>query len=81
MDLWSPCGVHVESVGEGKVQPLFSIEQVFHTIKAWLRRHEAQATSPKVQPWLIHQATEIITEEMAISWIKNCGYSFEIADL
>ena len=21
MDLWSPCGVHVESVGEGKVQP------------------------------------------------------------
>ena len=20
MDLWSPCGVHVESVGEGKVQ-------------------------------------------------------------
>ena len=21
MDLWSPCGVHVESVGQGKVQP------------------------------------------------------------
>jgi len=56
------------------------IEQAFHTIKAWLRRHEAQATLPEVQPWLIHQATEIITEEMAIGWIENCGYSFKIAD-
>ena len=52
------------------------IEQAFHTIKSWLRRHEAQATSPEVRPWLIHQAMEVITEEMAIGWIENCGYSF-----
>ena len=52
------------------------IEQAFHTIKSWLRRHEAQATSPEVRPWLIHRAMEVITEEMAIGWIENCGYSF-----
>ena len=52
------------------------IEQAFHSIKSWLRRHEAQATSPEVRPWLIHQASEFVTEEMAQGWIKNCGYSF-----
>ena len=45
-------------------------------MKAWLRRHEAQAVSPESRPWLIHQARLAITEEMAIEWIENCQYSF-----
>jgi len=32
--------------------------------------------APEGQPWLIHQARLAITEEMAIGWIANCGYSF-----
>ncbi|KAF8804698.1 hypothetical protein BYT27DRAFT_7106901, partial [Phlegmacium glaucopus] len=52
------------------------IEQAFHSIKAWLRRHESQATTPQVRPWLIHRARLSITEEMAIGWIRNCEYSF-----
>jgi transposase len=51
------------------------IEQAFHSIKAWLRRHEAQALNPAVRPWLIHQATASITGEDAEGWIVNCGYS------
>jgi len=27
-------------------------------------------------PWLIHQAADSITPEMAEGWIGNCGYSF-----
>ncbi|GLB45421.1 hypothetical protein LshimejAT787_2200840 [Lyophyllum shimeji] len=50
------------------------IEQAFHSIKAWLRRHEAEAIGPEVRPWLIHQARMAITAEMAEEWIKNCGY-------
>ena len=52
------------------------IEQAFHSIKAWLRHHEAQAVAPEGRPWLIHQARLAITDEMAIGWIANCGYSF-----
>ncbi|KAF8062511.1 hypothetical protein FPV67DRAFT_1421981, partial [Lyophyllum atratum] len=50
------------------------IEQASHSIKAWLRRHEAEANSPEIRPWLIHQARMAITAEMAEGWIKNCGY-------
>ena len=52
------------------------IEQAFHSIKAWLRCHEAQAVAPEGWPWLIHQARLAITDKMAIGWIANCGYSF-----
>jgi len=52
------------------------IEQSFHTIKAWLRRHEAEAVNPNVRPWLIHQASSSVTPEMAQGWIENCGYEF-----
>jgi len=52
------------------------IEQSFHTIKAWLRRHEAEAVNPDVRPWLIHQASSSVTPEMAQGWIENCGYEF-----
>ena len=41
------------------------IEQAFHSIKAWLGYYEAEATSLKVQPWLIHQAVFLITKENA----------------
>ncbi|KAF8229087.1 hypothetical protein L208DRAFT_1288414, partial [Tricholoma matsutake] len=51
------------------------IEQAFHSIKAWLRCHEADAINPEVQPWLIHQAASSITVEDAEGWIGNCGYS------
>lgn len=54
------------------------IEQAFHSVKSWLRRHEAQATSAEGRAWLIHQATDSVTEKMAIGWIQNCGYSFQI---
>jgi len=50
------------------------IEQTFHSIKAWLRRHEAQAISVETRPWLIHQAAMSVTLEDAAGWIKNCGY-------
>lgn len=51
------------------------IEQAFSSIKAWLRRHEAEAVRPEVRPWLIQQATLAITAEDAEGWIINCGYS------
>nr|GAT48928.1 transposase domain-containing protein [Mycena chlorophos] len=51
------------------------IEQAFSAIKAWLRRHEAQAIRPDVRPWLIHQATASVTADDAKGWILNCGYS------
>lgn len=50
------------------------IEQAFSCIKAWLRRHEAEAVSPEIRPWLIHQAIASITWEQAEGWIQNCGY-------
>ncbi|KAF8834081.1 hypothetical protein BDN67DRAFT_915667, partial [Paxillus ammoniavirescens] len=50
------------------------IKQAFHSIKEWLRRHEADFTQPQVQPWLIHQAAMSVTEEDTIGWIHNSGY-------
>jgi len=50
------------------------IEQTFHSVKAWLRRHEREATCAAVRPWLIHQAIASVTAEMAEGWIGNCGY-------
>jgi len=50
------------------------IEQGFSAIKAWLRRHEADAVHPKVRPWLIQQAVLSITSDNAEGWIANCGY-------
>ena len=52
------------------------IEQSFHSLKAWLLRHENEAVNDAVRPWLIHQAAESITPDMAQGWISNCGYSF-----
>ena len=52
------------------------IEQSFHTIQAWLRRHEAEAINPDVCPWLIHQASSSVTPKMAQGWIENSGYEF-----
>jgi transposase len=51
------------------------IEQAFSSIKAWLRRNEAEAIRPEVRPWLIQQATLSISVEDAEGWIFNCGYS------
>jgi hypothetical protein len=52
------------------------IEQAFHSIKAWLRRHEAEAVNPEQRPWLIHQAALSVTVEDAEGFILNSGYSF-----
>ena len=52
------------------------IEQSFHSLKAWLRRHENEAVNPECRPWLIHPAAASITPEMAEGWIENCGYYF-----
>ena len=52
------------------------IEQSFHSLKAWLRRHEAAAVNPECRPWLIYQAASSLTPEMAEGWILNCGYTF-----
>lgn len=52
------------------------IEQAFHSVKAWLRRHEADAVCPEARPWLIQQAALSITVEDAEAWILNSGYSF-----
>ncbi|KAA1475513.1 hypothetical protein DENSPDRAFT_745237, partial [Dentipellis sp. KUC8613] len=51
------------------------IEQAFHSIKAWLRRHEAAAIRPEVRPWLIERAAAAITHESAEGWVLNCGYT------
>src|SRR6202790_5491219 len=51
-------------------------EQAFHSVKAWLRRHEVEAINPQTRPWLIHQAALSITIEDAEGWIINSGYSF-----
>ncbi len=51
------------------------IEQAFHSIKAWLRRHKQQALNPDARPWLIYQAAMSITVEDAEGWVRNCGYS------
>lgn len=52
------------------------IEQAFHSVKAWLRRHEAEAVLPEARPWLIQQAAMSITVADAEGWIINSGYSF-----
>jgi len=52
------------------------IEQAFHSVKAWLRRHEADAVVPEARPWLIQQVAMSITVEDAEGWIMNSGYSF-----
>jgi DDE superfamily endonuclease len=52
------------------------IEQAFRSIKAWLRRHKAEAVLPETQPWLIQQAVMSVTVEDAEGWIINSGYSF-----
>ncbi|KIJ06257.1 hypothetical protein PAXINDRAFT_42007, partial [Paxillus involutus ATCC 200175] len=50
------------------------IEQAFHSIKMWLHRHEAEAVNPEVWPWLIHQATMLISPADVEGWIMNSGY-------
>ncbi|KAG2137228.1 hypothetical protein BD769DRAFT_1351910, partial [Suillus cothurnatus] len=52
------------------------IEQAFHSMKAWLQRHEAEVLQPETCPWLIQQAMMSITIEDVDGWIKNSGYSF-----
>src|SRR5882762_9087983 len=52
------------------------IEQAFHSIKAWLHRHESDAVQPEVHLCLIQQASLLITVEDAEGWILNSGYSF-----
>lgn len=52
------------------------IEQAFHSIKAWLRRHESEAVRPEVRPWLIEQAVASVSRENAEGWIENCGYEW-----
>jgi hypothetical protein len=55
------------------------IEQAFHSIKPWLRRHEAEAiSSSEVRPWFIElRAVASVSTESAEEGILNCGYSFE----
>ncbi|KAJ8582388.1 hypothetical protein M405DRAFT_692543, partial [Rhizopogon salebrosus TDB-379] len=53
------------------------IEQAFHSIKPWLRRHEAEAiSSSEVRPWFIElRAVASVSTESAEEGILNCGYS------
>lgn len=51
------------------------IEQTFHSLKAWLRRHECEATNAAVRPWLIHQAAMQVSKSDAMGWVLNCGYT------
>lgn len=50
------------------------IEQAFHFIKAWLRRHHADASHMDTIPWLFYRATEEITPELVEEWARNSGY-------
>lgn len=51
------------------------IEQAFHSLKAWLRRHEAEVIDDSIRPLLIHQAAHSITAENSVAWAINCGYA------
>ncbi|KAF8833483.1 hypothetical protein BDN67DRAFT_916895, partial [Paxillus ammoniavirescens] len=50
------------------------IEETFHFIKAWLRRHEDEVVSLASNPWLVHQATMSVTPDLAQGWFHNCAY-------
>lgn len=50
------------------------IEEAFSFIKAWLRRHENNYISPEELPALIYNAISGITPELAVAWMRNCGY-------
>lgn len=50
------------------------IEEAFSFIKAWLRRHENHYISPEELPSLIHNAILEITPELAVAWMRDCGY-------
>lgn len=59
--------------------PLYSpdmnpIEEAFHFMKTWLRRHEREALDPAARPWLIHQASMAVEGHLARLWFHNCGY-------
>jgi transposase len=54
------------------------IEQAFHSVKAWLQRHEAMTILPEACPWLIQKVALSITVEDAEAWILNSGYSFDM---
>jgi transposase len=51
------------------------IEQVFHSVKAWLRRHEDYYTSIHDQHWLMQQAAMSVTLEDIDGFIRNSGYA------
>ena len=51
------------------------LNPIFLSIKAWLHHHEVQAMNAAVQPWLIHQAIDLISVNDAVGWIQNCGYT------
>lgn len=50
------------------------IKQGFHSLKSWLRCHEAEVINSAVRPWLIHRAIQSVTAEDAVGFITNCGY-------
>ncbi|KAJ3503155.1 hypothetical protein NMY22_g18348 [Coprinellus aureogranulatus] len=50
------------------------IEEAFSAIKAFLRREEANFTSPDQIPWLVTQAVASVSAEDALGWFYDCGY-------
>ena len=61
MDLWSPCGAHVESVGEGKVQGTVPQTETSNSAKVVL--------NPPVQAFL---PDTIITPQKEAMSSDNC---------
>jgi len=50
------------------------IEEAFSAIKAFFHHNKQKFTGPEQLPWLIHQATALITPNDALGWFADCGY-------
>ncbi|KZV85619.1 hypothetical protein EXIGLDRAFT_585406, partial [Exidia glandulosa HHB12029] len=50
------------------------IEQSFKWMKSFLRRHERRAVDPAAREALLVEAMSSISEDLADSWFRNCGY-------
>ncbi|KAF5338862.1 hypothetical protein D9758_015558 [Tetrapyrgos nigripes] len=49
-------------------------EQAFSFIKSYLKRHENEVVDQDSRIDVIHRATQAITSDNAVAWIKDCGY-------
>jgi len=59
----------IRSIGQ-----IFIIESAFSFVKSYLKRHDGIVSAMRDLTPLIKDAFDIITNELAQSWIEDCGY-------